>query len=212
MTLSKQLSAPSTLVAVHPEVQGEKFFLDQDVCTLGRTASCDIVVQNGAISRLHAKIERQGPRYVLYDTNSANGTFVNGRRLTEPHLLQDQDEIGLSSRECHLIFNDADPTIIPTFGFNLKYDPKLLIFSLDQQPLDLTPSEFRLLLHLYRHVGEVCTRESCATVVWSREYEPDLDDDALNRLISKLRQKLSAISSANEIIETRRGLGYVLNL
>jgi hypothetical protein len=43
--------------------------------TLGREASCDIVVLEKTASRLHARIERRGVQYVLVD-ESTNGTYV----------------------------------------------------------------------------------------------------------------------------------------
>jgi DNA-binding response OmpR family regulator len=87
-----------------------------------------------------------------------------------------------------------------------------MLFSLDNQPLDLTPAQFRLLRHLYQFAGEVCTRESCAEALWSREYEPGLDADALDRAFSSLRSYLRRTAATADLIETRRGLGYVLNL
>ncbi len=34
------------------------------------------------VSRLHAVVKRDGPRIVLMDLGSANGTYINGKRLT----------------------------------------------------------------------------------------------------------------------------------
>jgi len=34
------------------------------------------------VSRLHAVVKRDGPRVVLMDLGSANGTYINGKRLT----------------------------------------------------------------------------------------------------------------------------------
>jgi class 3 adenylate cyclase len=43
--------------------------------TLGREATCDIVLHDPKASRQHAKIERRRDKFVLVD-NSSNGTFV----------------------------------------------------------------------------------------------------------------------------------------
>ena len=45
-----------------------------------------------SVSRYHASIQREGPRYVLRD-RSTNGTYVNRHRLTRPYALQDGDII-----------------------------------------------------------------------------------------------------------------------
>ncbi|NWG75193.1 MAG: FHA domain-containing protein [Rubrivivax sp.] len=188
---SEKFVAPSMLLAFSGKediVQPAKFFLINEVSTIGRSPQCDIVVDSKAVSRLHAKIERDGLRYLLSDVHSANGTFVNGRRLREPHVLQDEDQIGLSKPAPLLLFIDADPTEF--ISGQLRYDEHSLTFSLDKKPLELTPAQFRLLFHLYQHVGDVCTRESCAEALWGRDYDPGLDAEALDRAISNLRQKL----------------------
>ncbi|MFN8479952.1 MAG: FHA domain-containing protein [Kouleothrix sp.] len=94
--------------------------LTKDVYVLGRDSSCDIVVQGygekrdgekiNVVSRRHAKIERDGPRFLIHDTVSLNGTYVNGQKLEGPHLLAHDDKIGLGLPEEMLIFFDPDPT------------------------------------------------------------------------------------------------------
>jgi hypothetical protein len=204
--------APSMLFAFPGKeevIQPAKFYLVNDVSTLGRSPQCDIVVESKAVSRLHAKVERDGLRYLLYDTHSANGTFVNGRRLREPYVLQDNDQIGLSKPAPLLFFVDADPTDF--ISGQLQYDERSMTFFLDKKPLELTPAQFRLLFYLYQHAGDVCTRENCAEALWGRDYDPGLDAEALDRAISNLRHKLREIRPESEMIKTARGLGYVLD-
>lgn len=190
-------------------VKPTKFHLVNDVATIGRSVQCDIVVDVKSISRLHAKIERDGLRYLLYDTHSANGTYINGRRLHEPHVLQDEDQIGLSKPAPLLLFVDADPT--EYISGQLRYDERSMTFYLNLKPVDLTAAQHRLLFHLYQHAGDVCTRESCAEALWGRDYDPGLDAEALDRAISKLRQKLREIKADADMIKTSRGLGYILD-
>ena len=45
------------------------------------------------VSRLHAALKRYGGSWCLRDLGSANGTFVNGRRLTGEWTLEPGDEI-----------------------------------------------------------------------------------------------------------------------
>lgn len=203
--------APSMLLVFPGKeavIQPARCFLTKEVSTIGRSPQCDVVIDSKAISRLHARIERNGPRYLLHDAHSANGTFVNGRRLREPHVLQDEDQIGLSQPAPLLVFVDADPTEF-IIG-QLRYDERAMLFSLDKKPLDLTPAQFRLLLHLYQQAGAVCTRESCAEALWGRDYDPGLDAEALDRAISNLRHKLREVKPDADMLKTIRGLGYVL--
>lgn len=87
---------------------------------LGRDPTADVVIEayvargNGekgnVVSRRHARIERDGPRFLLRDTESLNGTFVNRQKIEGPHLLVHDDQIGLGLAEPMLIFFDPDPT------------------------------------------------------------------------------------------------------
>jgi DNA-binding response OmpR family regulator len=202
--------SPARLLALHEDVQPAESILEADVYTLGRSSLCQIVVQRSIVSRLHAKIEREGPRYQLVDAGSANGTFLNGQRLHAPHVLSDRDLIGLGAATAILRFLDPDPTVVPVT--RLRYDERRMLFFLGDTPLDLTPAQFRLLHHLYQFAGEVCTRESCAAALWGHDYDPGLDADALDRAFSSLRSQLRRIDADADLVETRRGLGYVLHL
>ena len=66
-------------------------------CSLGRSRSNNLVLGVEKISRRHALVHAQGVNeFWLVDFGSANGTFLNGRRVTHPIPLRDQDliEIG----------------------------------------------------------------------------------------------------------------------
>jgi pSer/pThr/pTyr-binding forkhead associated (FHA) protein len=77
--------------------QPASYLLEANLCTIGRSPLCQLLIAHPIVSRLHAKIERQGAHYLLSDVGSVNGTFLNGRRLGKPHLLLDGDLIGLGS-------------------------------------------------------------------------------------------------------------------
>jgi hypothetical protein len=63
-------------------------------CTLGRGSASDIVLADAKVSRKHALIQSQKQyEFWLLDLGSANGTFLNGRRITQPVLLRDRDQI-----------------------------------------------------------------------------------------------------------------------
>ena len=197
-------------VALHDDVQPGDYVLAADISTVGRSPSCQIVVARNIVSRMHARIERDGPRYVLRDAGSANGTFVNERRVHAPHMLRNGDLIGLGAPAPLLRFVDPDPTFEPVA--QLRYDERRMSFTLGQRTVELAPVQFRLLRHLYTNAGDVCTRESCAEAIWGEHFVPGMDSQALDNVVASLRHQLREIDPSADYIRTRRGLGYELVL
>jgi pSer/pThr/pTyr-binding forkhead associated (FHA) protein len=74
---------------------GQQFAFTQDTIALGRRDDNDVVIDDPQISRRHASLSREEGTFVLRDLGSANGTFLNAVRITEPHALREGDAIGL---------------------------------------------------------------------------------------------------------------------
>ncbi len=75
------------LVHIEGPLKGEiQDFLDSEI-SIGRHPSCHVQFPKdlAIVSRKHARITREGNRFKLSD-QSANGTFVNGKRVTEAYL------------------------------------------------------------------------------------------------------------------------------
>lgn len=193
------------LIALHEAIQPTAYQLGQGTCMIGRDPSCHIVIPQRIVSRLHARIERIGPRYILSDAESINGTFVNAQRITEPHLLRDNDELGLGAPTPMLHFSDPDPTVVASA---LRYDQRSQMFLINKLPLQLTSFQQRLLVHLYQHQGTVCSRESCAEAIWGRRYDPTVDAHALEEMVRKLRERLRQLDPDTDYIRVQRGSGY----
>jgi hypothetical protein len=69
----------------------KKYTFEKDAISIGRDATCEIVIENIGASRRHAMIERTADGYVLSDLQSHNGTFVNGEKVFH-HQLGETDE------------------------------------------------------------------------------------------------------------------------
>ena len=63
---------------------------------IGRTDTCDLVLDNPLVSRSHAVFETVGQDMTIRDLQSHNGTYVNGER-TESSTLSNGDEIKIGS-------------------------------------------------------------------------------------------------------------------
>jgi two-component system KDP operon response regulator KdpE len=75
-------------------------------------------------------------------------------------------------------------------------------------PLELSPTEFRLLAALARRAGEAVSQEDLIAEVWGGHREKG--GSALRRYIWFLRQKIEADADRPERLVTVRGYGYRL--
>jgi len=209
---------PAILIIRSTSGAEEYVSLDQGTTTIGRSDSCDIVVQSSTVSRLHARIVLEHDRYMLYDAGSANGTFLNGEPLIGARQLSTDDEIWLGSNKVVLSFSDPDETL----GVNLQRGPVSLVIDESARivqvsglPVQLTTLEYELLRYLASRPHQVCTREECFLAVWGQPYDHLTCEDALNACIARLRRNLRAAADAAEQptpqITTIKRIGFRLD-
>ena len=84
---------------------------------------------------------------------------------------------------------------------DVTLDTKQSRVSYKDQPVKLTPHEFRLLSYLIHHKGEVVSRTELIEHLYDQDF--DKDSNTIEVFVGRLRKKLFP-----EIIETVRGLGY----
>jgi pSer/pThr/pTyr-binding forkhead associated (FHA) protein len=70
----------------------QRFVLEADSMTLGRSASCNIVLDNDNVSRNHARLTRFDDEYTIEDLGSRNGILLNGLQVHSA-VLRDGDEV-----------------------------------------------------------------------------------------------------------------------
>lgn len=85
----------------------------------------------------------------------------------------------------------------------LKIDEGAHYVYIDQQPVDLTPKEFELLVYLADHPSQALTREQILNAVWNYDYYGDMR--TVDAHIKNIRLKLGA---KGDYIQTVRGVGY----
>jgi two-component system alkaline phosphatase synthesis response regulator PhoP len=75
------------------------------------------------------------------------------------------------------------------------------------EPINLTPTEFRLLNYLARHRGQAVTRSQIVEAVWG--YAPDVESEkTVNVHIRRLREKIELKPDQPSLILTVPGIGY----
>lgn len=78
------------------------YILDKDIFTIGRKPDNDIKIDNLAVSGYHAKIIVGKDGIFIEDSNSLNGTFVNGAKIIK-HQLRHGDKVNIGK---HIIIFD----------------------------------------------------------------------------------------------------------
>ncbi len=101
---------------------------------------------------------------------------------------------------------DAPPGAVE-FNFGpFRFDKNAVKFYLENEPLDLTSTEFKLLLFLCERPGKPQDRNDLLRTVWG--YSDEVHSRTLDTHMKRLRQKLGAYGT---LIETVRGVGYCVS-
>lgn len=77
----------------------------------------------------------------------------------------------------------------------------------DNQELELTALEYKILVMLFENRGKIMTREQILSYIWDNE-ENFVNDNTLTVYIKRIREKIENDPNKPEIIKTVRGLGY----
>lgn len=88
----------------------------------------------------------------------------------------------------------------------LIIDPTDRIVSLNGEALDLTPTEFDLLLFMAHRAGRILSTEFIFENVWS--YDSDANLESVKWYMWRLRKKIEKKPSNPKYIITERGVGY----
>ena len=80
---------------------GTRFELTNDKNVIGRQTTCDIVIADHNVSRVHAEIRVVHGIWQIDDRGSTNGTRVNGAVIVEPTPLASGDVIAFGAVNIH---------------------------------------------------------------------------------------------------------------
>ena len=92
-----QSRAEAYVIVIAGPHTGKMFKVERGETLMGRSPKVDLQLQDVGVSRTHARITRMGDACYVEDLQSANGTFLNGERLSVARQLQDGDKITLGS-------------------------------------------------------------------------------------------------------------------
>lgn len=94
--------------------KGQRYTLRQGRQTIGRRTDNTIVINDPSVSATHAWIINQQGHYVLMNTLSTNGTFVNDKRIHETVLVHG-DRVRFGQTEFAFLTREQDPQNLRTY-------------------------------------------------------------------------------------------------
>ncbi|WP_082798916.1 response regulator transcription factor [Metasolibacillus sp. FSL H7-0170] len=89
---------------------------------------------------------------------------------------------------------------------SLEIDLEAYEVAFENKKLDLTKTEYDLLVFLAQNINKVCTRERILEAVWG--FDSEVETNVVDVYIRHLRTKLK--TEEQPYIETVRGVGYVM--
>ena len=81
---------------------GRRTFPLKESLTVGRAATCDVVVSDTYVSNVHARIYQRDGSWWLEDLGSTNGTYMNRTRVQQPTAVGPGDEVKLGKATLEL--------------------------------------------------------------------------------------------------------------
>lgn len=85
------------MVVIYGSDLGKRVAVSGAPFDIGRSSRCDLSLDQEAVSRVHARIQYDAKRgFVIRDQGSTNGTFVNGERVQEA-VLGDDDKLTIGT-------------------------------------------------------------------------------------------------------------------
>lgn len=105
------LPSESTLVLRIEPLLGDAFTHETtgDSLVFGRSSKADLVVPDRYMSRLQARLYRDGESWLIEDLGGRNPTLLNGKPITQPARLSPGDLIAVSDTRIHVTGSGAAP-------------------------------------------------------------------------------------------------------
>src|SRR5260370_273199 len=89
----------ATLILRPKDYEESTIKIDKCRMTIGRSSRNDICLNDPFASRLHAEVRREGDHVLFVDMGSANGSYLNGQRVSGTVRLQPMDRVRIGETE-----------------------------------------------------------------------------------------------------------------
>lgn len=80
-----------------PEGECYSMVFEKHEISIGRTPDNDVVLADDNVSQKHARISLRGGKFILVDTDSTNGIYLNSVEVSAPVVVSGSDEIQIAT-------------------------------------------------------------------------------------------------------------------
>ncbi|HSA24489.1 MAG TPA: GGDEF domain-containing protein [Myxococcota bacterium] len=136
----RNVICPAALVMIYGTDLGRRYSLEKPEMVIGRSAKCDIQIDQESVSRMHAKILVDSVEPLVKDLGSTNGTLVNDLPIHETRLRnQDYLKIGrtifkfLSGNNVENLYHDEIYRLTTVDGLTQVYNKRYFMETLDRE-------------------------------------------------------------------------------
>ena len=106
------------LVAIAGKFQGAVLSITDSPAIIGRESAATLCLPEGAVSRRHSQIEREGDDFIVTDLDSLNGTFVNDVPIKR-RTLEHGDRIRIGNSHFLFLRHEGD---VPSESGEVQFD------------------------------------------------------------------------------------------
>src|SRR5262245_55442805 len=82
-----------TVIITEKGGEQRRMEFDKPEVSIGRVQGNDIILPKGNVSKRHSRIVLKDGKFIIVDIKSTNGTYVNGRKITSPLVIKENDKI-----------------------------------------------------------------------------------------------------------------------
>ena len=111
------------LVAIAGKFQGAVLSITDSPAIIGRESASTLCLPEGAVSRKHSQIEREGDDFILTDLDSLNGTFLNDVPIKR-RTLEHGDRIRIGNSHFLFLRHEGD---VPSESGTVQFDDSRLV-------------------------------------------------------------------------------------
>jgi pSer/pThr/pTyr-binding forkhead associated (FHA) protein len=90
-------AAPGRLGIVAPESAVGQVFTIADELTIGRAAGCEVTIDDGYASQMHARVFRRDDQVLVEDLGSTNSTYLNREKVNRPTVVNRGDVLQIGA-------------------------------------------------------------------------------------------------------------------